>query len=119
MLLLLLYQFSKRIALCIVINTELSIISCCLNFQTPAEIIRVGFNMTSVSVEEGSGIVTLCVVILSGEHFREFNISVYTVTGTAGLCIYISHMRCVILQVILLTIYLLIWVKYTQNALLV
>ena len=87
MLLLLLYQFSKRIALCIVINTELSIISCCLNFQTPAEIIRVGFNTTSVSVEEGSGIVTLCVVILSGEHFRDFIIAAYTLNNTAGLYI--------------------------------
>jgi hypothetical protein len=34
-------------------------------------------------VEEGTGSVTLCVVIWSGEHFRAFNISVYTFNNTA------------------------------------
>jgi hypothetical protein len=52
-------------------------------FIEACEIIYVGFNTTSVSVEEGTGIVTLCVVILSGEHLRAFDISVYTINITA------------------------------------
>lgn len=63
-----------------------------LHVHVYTEIIHVGFNKTSVSVEEGSGNVTLCVVIMSGNPFRLFGITVYTLNNTAGLCsVHVVH----------------------------
>ena len=85
-------MYLNWIDLCVVISvTELSIVFL-RSFElpnAPVEIIRVGFNTTSVSVEEEAGIVTVCVVILSGKHFRDFIITAYTLNNTAGL--YLQH----------------------------
>ena len=60
-----------------------------------AEVLHVGFRRTPVKVQEGTGIVTLCAMIMSGENFRAFNVSVYTLNDTAGVSNYMyTAMDC-------------------------